>query len=118
MWSQVVCSSGSAHACLAERFKSSTDYGGSTPSVVYIPFFVLQGSVLDLHLFILIIIIIIRKFITRTCSQALSMNRRLYIADLEDHVSERGVSFHAYADDMQLYSTLSSQQHDVGHSVT
>jgi len=69
-------------------------YGGSTSSVVYIPRSVLQGSVLGLRLFI------------------------LYSADLEDHVSERGVSFHAFADDMQLYLTLSSQQHGVGPSVT
>jgi len=27
----------------------------------------------------------------------------LYTADLEDHVAEHGVSFHAFADDMQLY---------------
>jgi len=27
----------------------------------------------------------------------------LYTADLEDHVTEHGVSFHAFADDTQLY---------------
>ena len=27
----------------------------------------------------------------------------LYTAELEDHVAERGVSFHAFADDTQLY---------------
>jgi len=27
----------------------------------------------------------------------------LYTADLEDHVAEDGVSFHAFADDTQLY---------------
>jgi len=27
----------------------------------------------------------------------------LYTADLEDHVAEHGVSFHAFADDTQLY---------------
>jgi len=40
-------------------------------------------SIFDLLIFLFIhmklIIIIIRKFITRTCSQALSMNRRHFI---------------------------------------
>jgi len=46
---------------------------------VYIPCDVPQGSVLSPRLFI------------------------LYMADLEDHVMEHGVSFHAFADNMQLY---------------
>jgi len=74
MWSQVVCSSGSAHACLAERFT---------------------------HL---------RRQYIISCLHPMFRTT--------DHVSERGVSFHAFADDMQLYLTLSSQQHGVGHSVT
>ena len=56
-------------------------YVGCTSSAVYIPCSVPQGSVLGPRLFIVI----------------------LYTADLEDHVAEHGVSFHAFADDTQLY---------------
>ena len=49
-----------------------------TSSTVYIPCSVPQGSVLGPRLFI------------------------LYTADLEDHVAEHGVSFHAFTDDTQL----------------
>ena len=54
-------------------------YGDSTSPTVYIPSTVPQALVLDPHLFI------------------------LYTVDLEDHVAEHGVSFHAFADDTQLY---------------
>jgi len=52
-------------------------YGGCTS--LSIPCSVPQGSVLRPRLFI------------------------LYTADLEEHVAEHGVSFHAFADDTQLY---------------
>jgi len=57
-------------------------YGDSTSPTVYIPSTVPQALVLGPHLFI------------------------LYTVDLEDHVAEHGVSFHAFADDTQLYVVM------------
>jgi len=56
-------------------------YGDSTSPTVYIPSTVPQSSVLGPRLFI------------------------LYTADVQDHVAEHGVSFHAFADDTQLSYT-------------
>ena len=78
-------------------------HSGCTSSVISVPCSVPQGSVLGPRLFI------------------------MYTADLEDQVSEHGVSYHAFADDTQLYvqchykdtsSAVQRLEHcitDVGH---